>query len=276
MQALLLSAGLGTRLRPVTDVLPKCLVPVCGRPLLRYWLHLLDAGDAGRIVVNLHHHDALVREYLAQPRYARRVSCVYEPVLLGTGGTMLANRALLSEGPVLVAHADNLSVFDLRAFLQAHERRPRDCVCTMMLFESSDPSSCGIVELDERGTVQRFHEKAPNPPGNLANGAVYLFEAGIFDLLSGIGGPFIDLSTQVIPRLLGRIHTFRNETLHRDIGTAASLASAQFELPMRDPRHPVLNEPLEDGWSRMLERGAPPLQIRLAQALARAMAADPR
>ncbi len=272
MRALLLSAGLGTRLGPVTEVLPKCLAPVCGRPLLRYWLHMLDAADAPRIVVNLHHHQALVREYLAQPHYAGRVSAVHEPVLLGTGGTLLANRALLSGGPVLVAHADNLSVFDLHAFVQSHARRPRECMGTMMLFESPDPRSCGIVELDQRGTVQRFHEKSSDPPGNLANGAVYLFEPEIFDLLAGVGGPFIDLSTQIVPRLLGRIHTFRNDILHRDIGTMASLAAAQFELPMRVPQHPVLNEPLEQAWERLLDQGSPPLRVRLACAFSRAMA----
>ncbi|MGC8045248.1 sugar phosphate nucleotidyltransferase, partial [Salmonella enterica] len=74
---------------------------------------------------------------------------------------------------------------------------------TMMLFETPDPRSCGIVELDANGVVQAFHEKVPEPPGRLANAAVYLLEPEVLDFLDSLGRPEIDFSTEVIPHYLG-------------------------------------------------------------------------
>lgn len=230
-KALLLAAGLGTRLRPLTDVLPKCLAPVRGRPLLGYWLDLLDRAGYQRIVVNLHHHADLVRQYVELSPHAGIVQLVHERMLLGTGGTLLANRELLKDGPVLVAHADNLSVFDPLEFLAQHTRRPTGCEMTMMTFLSEDPSSCGVVTVDERGVVSGFFEKIANPPGNIANAAIYIFEQSVFEKLASLRKSFIDLSTDVLPGMVGRAYTYRNRRFHADLGTAAALLAAQTALP---------------------------------------------
>lgn len=251
-KALLLAAGLGTRLRPLTDVLPKCLVPICGRPLLGYWLELLDRAGFSRIVVNLHHHADLVRQYVEQTPYAAKVELVYEEKLLGTGGTLLANRSLLDGGPVLVAHADNLSVFDVQSFLSRHSGRPSGCDMTMMTFETDDPQSCGIVELDQRGVVTGFHEKVRNPPGNIANAAIYIFEPSIFDELAALGRATLDLSMQLLPAMVGRALTYPNMDFHCDIGTPRALAIAQFALPLLCPANFAIV--LDESWKLLLQR----------------------
>jgi mannose-1-phosphate guanylyltransferase len=232
MRALLLAAGLGTRLRPLTDHTPKCLVDVRGRPLLDYWFdQLFDAG-AERVLVNTHHLAEKVKAHVASSRFRDRVDLVHEDVLLGTGGTMLAARDWAGERALFVAHADNLSSFPIRDFLEAHVRRPSGVLVSMLAFRSDDPRSCGILELDENGLVLAFHEKVADPPGNLANAAVYMVEPEVMELMAGFGQETIDFSTQVIPLLMRRIQALDIARYHRDIGTLGSLARAQVDFPL--------------------------------------------
>lgn len=238
MKALLLAAGLGTRLRPLTDRVPKCLVPIRGRPLLDHWLHRLTQAGLGPLLVNAHHHPDQVEAFLKASPYAGNVTLAFEPELLGTGGTLLAHKAFFSDGPFLVAHADNLSAFDVQAFVSRHAARPQGCELTVMTFRTDRPSTCGILGLDARGVITTWDEKPERPSGNLANGAVYIFEPSVFRHLETLGGPCIDLSTQVLPAFLGRMASFENRWYHRDIGTPESYAQAQ-----RDDRYLAEAEP---------------------------------
>jgi mannose-1-phosphate guanylyltransferase len=130
----------------------------------------------------------------------------------------------------MLIHADNLSFCDFNAFIESHKNRPRNCEITMMLFKSDNPSSCGIVELDENNIVQKFHEKVKNPPSNLANGAVYICEVSIIDFLKSLHKNNIDFSIDVLPMYMGKINTFLNDIYHRDIGTIKSYKLAQKEV----------------------------------------------
>ena len=230
MRALLLAAGLGTRLRPLTETVPKCLVPIHGRPLIDYWFDLLLADDIERALVNTSHLADRVRDHVAASPWRDRVDLVHEDRLLGTGGTVLANLPYFGSDSYLVAHADNLSRFDLRAFLACHEVRPPECAITMMTFDTDSPQSCGIVESGARGVVVGFHEKVASPPGRRANGAVYIFDPRVSEFLRALGKPVIDLSTEVLPAFIGRTATFHNDDYHRDIGTIESLRAAEREF----------------------------------------------
>ena len=229
MRALLLAAGLGTRLRPLTDTVPKCLVDINGRPLLDYWLELLSDAGVRDVLVNLHHLSDPVIRYLAKGKHPLNVETVHEEELLATGGTLLKNEAFFDGGPGMVIHADNLSLFDIRAFVRTFEERRKGIDMTMMTFRTDAPQSCGIVEIDADGTVTGFHEKVASPPGNLANGAVYIVAPPVFDEMRRLGKPVVDFSTEVIPRLLGRINVFENNIYHRDIGTIESLELGRKE-----------------------------------------------
>jgi mannose-1-phosphate guanylyltransferase len=229
MRALLLAAGFGSRLRPITDHTPKCLVPVQGVPLLGYWLELLGKAGVGPLLVNLHYLPEQVERFVTGSPYRERVTLVREENLLGTAGTLHANRTFCAGEPVMLVHADNLSRFEVAAFLERHRTRPAGCQITMMTFVSPTPESCGIVECDADGVVLRFHEKVANPPGNLANGAVYILEPGVLDFIAKTGAA--DFSTEVLPHYLGRICTFHNDDYHRDIGTPESYQSALREFP---------------------------------------------
>lgn len=230
MKALLLAAGLGTRLRPITDNVPKCLVPIHGKPLLEYWLDMLLPNGIERVLINTHYLPHAVRAFVAGSRWRDSIDMVHEEILLGTGGTVLKNRDFLAGGPFMVVHADNLTRFDVKAFISAHANRPAGVDITMMTFDTDVPQTCGIVELDERGVVIRFHEKVANPPSNHANAAVYIFEPSVIDFLASLGREVIDISTEVLPRYLGRMQAFHNSDYHRDIGTPESLALAEREF----------------------------------------------
>lgn len=240
MRALLLAAGMGLRLLPITASTAKCMVVINGRPLLDYWLDLLFAAGVERALVNTHWlADQVVAHVKASP-WASRIDLVHEEELLGTGGTALANRDWFQGQPFLVAHADNLTDFDVRGMIEAHHARPRGHAITMLGFRTDNPRSCGILELDDRGTVVAFHEKVDNPRGNLANGAVYIFEPEVMESIAVIGRPVVDLSTEIIPDFVGRILCVETDGYHRDIGTPESLRRAIADLtPRRQDRADV-------------------------------------
>ncbi|NOX34928.1 MAG: nucleotidyltransferase family protein [Deltaproteobacteria bacterium] len=230
MKALLLAAGLGTRLRPLTFDVPKCLVPINGRPLLDYWLEMLFNARIESVLVNLHYMAEKVIRFIDQSTYKGRITTVYEEKLLGTAGTLLRNKDFFGDDRILLIHADNFSIFDLNEFIQAHRSRPQNCEMTMMTFKTDTPQSCGILEIDGEKVVRAFHEKVCNPPGDLANGAVYILENSIFSFLESIGEEKLDFSNQVLPFFMGRVFTFLNDQYHRDIGTMDSYKKAQERL----------------------------------------------
>ena len=230
MKALLLAAGLGTRLRPITDSVPKCLVPIHGKPLLGYWLDMLLRNGVNRVLINTHYLPDAVRAFVTASPWNQAIDLVHEDQLLGTGGTVLRNREFFDDASFMVAHADNLTRFDVGAFLDAHANRPDGVEITMMTFDTDVPQYCGIVELDDRGVVQGFQEKVEKPPGTRANGAVYIFEPAVIDFISSLHKPFVDISTEVLPRYIGHIGTFHNDDYHRDIGTPDSLMLAEHEF----------------------------------------------
>src|ERR1700737_1491230 len=205
MRALLLAAGIGSRLLPVTATTPKCLVVINGQPLLAYWLELLFGAGIERVLINTHWLPEKGEAYVKTARWGSRIDLVHENELLGTGGTVLANREWFQGRPFMLAHADNLTDFDVAGLISAHRTRPSGHLMTMLGFRTDDPRSCGILELDDRNTVMAFHEKVEQPPGNLADGGVYVFEPEVINAIARLGTPVVDLSTQIIPGFLSRI-----------------------------------------------------------------------
>lgn len=230
MKALLLAAGFGTRLRPITDYVPKCLVKINNRPLLSYWLDLLNSPSIDKILLNTHYLPEAVEDFVQNSSSKQKIRTVFEQNLLGTGGTILKNKDFFDGESFIVAHADNLTLFNLEDFILTHEKRAQSTEITMMVFDTDTPKSCGIVETDEQGRVIEFHEKVSNPPGKRANAAVYIFEPSIFNFLEKIGKETIDLSTEVLPFFMGKIQIFHNKIYHRDIGTVESFNIANEEF----------------------------------------------
>ena len=229
MRALLLAAGEGTRLRPLTLKTPKCLVPIKGKVLLEYWLENLTSAGVDKFLINTSYLAEKVEGFVSTCRYKSMITLVHEEKLLNTGGTILANREFFKDERFMLVHADNLCLCDFKEFITSHVKRPKGCEITMMTFKTDSPSSCGIVELDEFGVVQNFHEKVKNPPSDLANGAVYICEPSVLKFIQTLNKKEVDFSLDVLPSFMGQINTFLNDVYHRDIGTPSSYELAQAE-----------------------------------------------
>ena len=227
-RALLLAAGLGTRLRPITLSTPKCLVPVSGEPLLARWLRQLKTAGCEAVLINTHYLAEQVEAFLkTQPDYGMKIEVTYESELLGTAGTLLANKAFFEGTTGLLIHADNAMADDLNKFLKAHHNRNSYCLVTMLTFDTDNPQSCGIVNSDSRGVLTTFQEKVAKPQGNCANGALYAFNSSFLDYLDTVKPVPSDFSTEVLPTLLGRVQTWHTDKPYLDVGTPAALANAQ-------------------------------------------------
>jgi mannose-1-phosphate guanylyltransferase len=226
MKALLLCAGYGTRLKPLTNWVPKCLAPIRGRPLLDYWIEMLVKSNIVEIVINTHYLGDIVEEYVNNSSWKRYIKFSRESELLGTGGTVLKNSEFFDGKSFIVCHADNYSKICLNSFINSHNVRDRKTIVSMLVFEAENPTECGVVETDEYGILINFHEKVKNPPGNIVNGALYICEPEVLDILKSYESSVIDLSTELIPRIKGKINTFRTVDYHRDIGTIERLKEA--------------------------------------------------
>src|ERR1700722_1307511 len=132
VRVFLLAAGVGSRLMPFTATTPKCLIKINDRPLLDYWLELLLDAGVERILINTHYLSEQVDTYVKASRWAAKIDLVYESELLGTGGTVLANREWFQGQPFVLAHADNLTDFDVAGLIAAHRARPSGHLMTML------------------------------------------------------------------------------------------------------------------------------------------------
>lgn len=216
MRAILLAAGLGTRLRPLTNTIPKCLVPVGNEVLLDMWLRRLSEAGVERVLVNLHHLADVVRRHVAASPWSDFVEFGDEPVLLGTAGTLIANRSFFQGEDGVLVHADNYCTASLGKFIDAHHDRPSECSMTMMTFETVRPHECGIVITDARGVMVAFDEKPLNPVVNRANAAIYVVSPELYLPLEGVS----DFSTEVVARSVGSVYTWPADGELVDIGTS--------------------------------------------------------
>jgi mannose-1-phosphate guanylyltransferase len=230
MKAFLLAAGVGSRLRPITDTVPKCMIPVRGQPLLDIWLDAFDQAGVDEVLVNLHHLPDVVRDHLDARAGTPSVRTFFEPELLGSAGTLAANRTWVEgEEMFLACYADNLTDFDLRSLVETH--RKHGAVATLAVFHSDRPSAGGVVELDAAGTVTGFTEKPSHPVSDLVNAGMYAFHPGVLDEIGG--PPPLDIGYHLLPRLVGRARAIPVEGYLRDLGTVDAYRRAEQEWPVR-------------------------------------------
>ncbi|MCW2930535.1 MAG: manB [Actinomycetia bacterium] len=230
MKAFLLAAGIGSRLRPITDTTPKCMVPIAGKPMLDIWLDAFDQAGVDEVLINLHHLAGIVRDHLAARTGAARIRTVFEPALLGSAGTLAANRAWVGDDEFFLAcNADNLTDFDLRSLIKAHGHG--GAAATLGVFRSANPSAGGVVETDADGVIRSFQEKPEHPVSDLVNAGLYAFSASVLDEIKG--DPPQDIGYHLLPQLVGRARVVLVDGYFRDIGTPDSYRHAQEEWTSR-------------------------------------------
>jgi NDP-sugar pyrophosphorylase family protein len=198
---MIMAAGLGTRLRPLTGLIPKPMTPILNRPALYHILRLLHRHGITDVVVNLHHFPDTITTYFGDGGWlGMSIAYAYEEELLGTAGGVKNNEAFLSGSTFLVLSGDSLTDLDLDALLATH--RAKGGIATLAVKEVDDPSQYGVVVLDKDDRVLGFQEKPAREEArsNLCNCGIYVFESAIFERIPA--RRFYDFGNQVYPGLL--------------------------------------------------------------------------
>lgn len=228
MKAFLLAAGYGTRLRPLTNTVPKCLVPICGKPLLQWWVELFKLHGITDVLINTHYLREPVAEFIKENNKKGNVILheAYEPELLGSGGTIRDNRQFIGEDEsFMVCYADNLTNTDLAAFQRFHQNH--NGILSMALFHTNLAKQCGIAALDEQKRIIEFVEKPDKPKSNLANAGMYIANKEMFSYLWYKAS--LDFGKDVLPKLVGNMYGWEDKDYLIDIGTMENYQKAQIE-----------------------------------------------
>lgn len=228
MKAVVLCAGEGTRLRPLTDELPKPLLPVGGRPLLGWNLEVLASAGVEEVLINLHHKPQRVVAYVGDgSRFGVSVRYFFEDELLGTAGALDPMREQLRETFIVVYGDVVLNDFPFRDLSRFHREHPG--IGTVVLQHTDRPGDCDIAELDRDGRIVAWHP-APGDLryGDLGNAAVYLLEPRILAYLPR--GARWDFVRDLFPRAIAAGETlwgFISPVELLDIGTPERLEEAR-------------------------------------------------
>ena len=226
MKAFLLAAGLGTRLRPITDKLPKCLVEIAGKPLLAWWIKLFEEHGISEVLINLHHLPHAVKSFINEYPTSIKFNFYFEKDLHGSAGTLRENKSFVeNESSFFVCYADNLTNYNLSKFHEFHKKK--SSVASLALFETDTPSTKGIVELDSNQRVISFEEKPKNPKSNLANAGIYIFTPSVLGKIPNI--ELSDIGYDLLPRLVNQMFGWQTSDYLIDIGTFEHLSKAENE-----------------------------------------------
>ncbi len=228
MKAVLLAAGLGTRLRGVTGDRPKILVPLAGRPLLDHQLDYLAAQGMTRVAVNLHHGAAEVVAHLEASTPPVEVVVSVEEALLGTAGALRPLAAFLDE-TFVVLYGDVVTDLDLRDLVRRH--REYGGIATLACYRSDDVAGKGVLEVDDRLAVTAFVEKPSEAAqGRLVNAGVHVLEPAVIDYVPEGES---DFGFDVWPRAIAAgagVYAAPIDAYLVDVGTPEALAEADARL----------------------------------------------
>ncbi len=202
MRGIILAAGQGTRLGPLTRERPKPMLPISGRPVIEHTVRWLRSHDITRITINLHHYPQAVIDHFGDGSgFGVEITYSIEQALLGTAGGV-KRMAASFDTPAVVVYGDVLTDFDLTALVTLHTGQPPEPHVSLCLYRVVNPTACGIVALNEQGRVTRFLEK-PSPDevfSDLANAGVLVIDP---ELLTYVPDecPY-DFGADLFPQLL--------------------------------------------------------------------------
>ncbi|HEY2536959.1 MAG TPA: NDP-sugar synthase [Solirubrobacteraceae bacterium] len=243
MKAMVLAAGLGTRLRPLTYEITKPMVPVLDRPVMAHILDLLDRHGFEETVANLHYFPDSIREH-----FGERLSYRYEEELLGTAGGVRACADFFGDDSFLVISGDALTDIDLTALAARH--REAGGVATLAVKKVPDTREYGVVLHDREGRITGFQEK-PHPDealSDLGNCGIYVFSPEIFDYFPE--RPFVDWAQDVFPTLLQNdipFHIHEVREYWNDVGSLGELRQGTFDALRGELRLEVEGEEVAPG-----------------------------
>jgi mannose-1-phosphate guanylyltransferase/mannose-1-phosphate guanylyltransferase/phosphomannomutase len=240
---MVLAAGLGTRLRPLTYEITKPMVPVLDRPVMGHILDLLDRHSFEHVIANLHYFPETIRDH-----FGERMDYHYEKELLGTAGGVRGCADFFGDEPFLVISGDALTDIDLGALLARH--RETDGIATLAVKRVTDTREYGVVLHDREGRITGFQEK-PRPEealSQLGNCGIYVFDSKIFDYFPE--RPFADWAKDVFPALLENDVPFHIHEVHEywnDVGSLSELRRGTFDALRGELRLEMVGEEVSPG-----------------------------
>jgi mannose-1-phosphate guanylyltransferase len=228
MKAFLLAAGNGTRLRPLTDNVPKCLLPIHGVPLLEIWLKNCRSAGITEVLVNTHAHAESIRKFAAEQKTGVRICIAEEPELLGSARTLAESRKFIAgDEAFFVLYADVLTNVDLSRMLAFHQQK--HLAATLGIYQVPDPARCGIVTMDDKAVISDFAEKPAHPASNWAFAGVMVTGPAFFDFLPDQRP--CDIGFDVLPKMIGKMAAYKISEYLLDIGTISNYQHAQQSWP---------------------------------------------
>jgi mannose-1-phosphate guanylyltransferase/mannose-1-phosphate guanylyltransferase/phosphomannomutase len=242
MKAMVLAAGLGTRLRPLTYEIPKPMVPVLDRPVMAHIVDLLERHGVEEIIANLHYFPDTIRRY-----FGDRIVYREEAELLGTAGGVRNCADFLADDTFLIISGDALTDIDLSRFVARHKQAGG--VATLAVKRVADTREFGVVLHDADGRITGFQEKpAPEEAlSDLGNCGIYLFEPRIFDYFPD--KPFVDWANDVFPALLAQdvpFHIHEIDEYWNDVGSLTELKDGTFDAMRGELHLEVEGEPIAE------------------------------
>lgn len=231
MKAMVLAAGLGTRLKPITLKIPKPMVPVIDRPVMAHLLGLLKRHGMTDAIANLHYFPETIRGYFGDgSAFGVNLTYNFEEELLGTAGGVRAVSEYFGDEPFLIISGDALTDVDLTALAERH--RASGGVATLTVKRVDDTREYGVVLHDTAGRITGFQEK-PHPDealSDLGNCGIYMFSPEIFDYFPA--EPFVDWAQDVFPTLLANdvpFHIHETGDYWNDVGSLSELRQGTFD-----------------------------------------------
>ena len=233
MKAAILCAGLGTRLRPLTDRWPKPALPLLGQPLIRYSLAVLKRAGITEVAINTHHLPTVMRDVASDEcaRLGIHLQVVHEPVIQGTAGGIRGLKPYLDSDPFVMMNGDIVFPIDLRPLIAAH--RQSRALATMILMEMPAGQAYQSVEMDAAGRIWRIagvgEHRSGLRPWHFTG--VHLLSPEVFDLLAKEGPE--DINRQVYPRAISSGRAVRGDVVSgywSDLGTPDRYLRTQEDL----------------------------------------------
>lgn len=232
-KAMVLAAGLGTRLRPLTDLISKPMAPIANRPVMEHIIRLLADHNFKEIVCNLHWYPDEIKNYFGDgSRWGVKIVYSYENELLGTAGGVKNVEDFFEGEPFLVISGDALTDIDLTEALKFHTEK--NGVATLILTEVEDTSQYGVALLDEDKRITGFQEKplSGEAKSNLANSGIYFFKPEIFGFMPP-KGTFYDFGKNVFPDLLDKdipYFGYKHNQYWNDVGSLDEYQQGNFDV----------------------------------------------
>ena len=234
MRVLILAAGLGTRLKPITNEIPKCLVKIGKKSLLEHWLDKIENTEinVSEVFINLFYKKEMVKRFLQQVKTNINIKSIIEDRLEGTGGTFLKLIQKNHDQDLLVIHCDNFYDDTLNEFLEQakHKFEKFNCDAVVLVFRSKTPEQCGTLDIDKEGKILQFWEKVENPSTNLSNGAIYLFSSRYLKKIVNEYSHLSDIAKDLLEPNLANFFCYETKSYFCDVGNISSLEETNLFL----------------------------------------------